>query len=64
MTRSQYAELRVQELTRSMGVYAPRTSRDVCRDAVAIERPTPKASGHVWIVPVCIACAVALLFIL
>lgn len=41
-----------------------RTSRDVCRDACAIERPSPKAGGHAWIVPVCVACAVALFFIL
>jgi hypothetical protein len=37
MTRSQFAELRVQQITQSMGATAPRTSRDVCRDAVAIE---------------------------
>jgi hypothetical protein len=41
-----------------------RTSRDVCRDACSIERPIPKAGGHAWIVPVCIACAVALFLIL
>lgn len=41
-----------------------RTSRDVCRDACAIERPIPKAGGHRWIVPACAVCATALFFIL
>jgi hypothetical protein len=41
-----------------------RTSRDVCRDACAIERPISPAGGHRWIVPVCIVCAIVLFFIL
>lgn len=42
----------------------PRTSRDVCRDACAIERPIPSVGGHRWIVPTCCLCAVVLFFIL
>lgn len=38
-----------------------RTSRDICRDACAIERPIPPAGGHRWIVPVCSLCALAFL---
>lgn len=61
MTRSQFSELRVQEMTRSMGVYAPRTSRDVCRDAVAIECPeVPSRQGLVYIACAIGAVAVAL----
>jgi hypothetical protein len=41
-----------------------RTSRDICRDAVAIERPSLPAGGHRWIVPACIVCAIALYFVL
>ncbi|MDN8612751.1 hypothetical protein [Variovorax ginsengisoli] len=64
MTRSQFAELRTRQIGAAMGALAPRTSRDVCRDACAIERPAPKAGGHRWIVPACIAAVVALFFIL
>ena len=42
----------------------PRTSRDVCRDACAIQRYPATSGGHRWIVPACIAAAVALFFIL
>jgi hypothetical protein len=39
---------------------AARTSRDVCRDACAIERPAPAAGGHRWIVPACALVTLAL----
>jgi len=41
-----------------------RTSRDVCRDACAIEKPLPNPGGHRFIVPACIVCMVALFIIL
>ncbi|WP_431276232.1 hypothetical protein ACQ858_08255 [Variovorax ureilyticus] len=56
MTQSDFATLRA--------CTAPRTSRDVCRDACAIERPAPKVGGHRWIVPAGIACLITLFFIL
>lgn len=44
---------------------APRTSRDVCRDACAIEAPAPRRSiGHALIAPIGIACLVDLYFVL
>jgi hypothetical protein len=36
-----------------------RTSRDICREACAIERPAPAAGGHRWIVPACLIAAAA-----
>lgn len=42
----------------------PRTSRDVCRDACAIQHYSSTPGGHRWIVRACIAAAIALFFIL
>jgi len=43
----------------------PRTSRDVCRDACALQLPQRRrrSLGHALIVPVGIACLIALFFI-
>ena len=64
MSRTDFAQLRTHQITNELGVRAPRTSRDVCRDACAIEQPAPKHNGHAWIVPAGIACLIALFFIL
>lgn len=60
MSPSRYAELRVREISDSLGVHAPRTSRDIFREACAVECPAPPAGGHRWIVPTCALAALAL----
>ena len=64
MSPSRFAELRVRQISDDLGVHAPRTSRDIFRESCAVECPEPPAGGHRWIVPACLACAVALIFIL
>lgn len=61
MSPSRFAELRVREISDSLGVHAPRTSRDIFREACAVECPAPPAGGHRWIVPACVLAALALL---
>jgi hypothetical protein len=58
MTPSRFAELRTLEISADMGVHAPRTCRDIFREACAVERPAP--DGHRWIVPACAVAALAL----
>ena len=60
MSPSRFAELRVHEISASLGVHAPRTSRDIFREACAVECPAPAPGGHRWIVPACAVAALAL----